>query len=194
MRGLMNLFGILSVLLLAMGLLMMPACGDDDDDAAGDADTDADSDSDSDSDSDADAGGDTDTDTDMDTDTDTDSDSDGDTAGDGEMCTTQLLSGLVAVEGTCMGPADDCPSGFASLAPAALAASHNCGTDLDCCIKDDQCTVVGENIGAIMPGVTAGCIAGGPEDCGGTYALPIGCPEATPICCVVAPDAGTDTD
>ncbi len=53
-------------MLLALGLVALPGCGDDPTGGGGDTDTDADTDSDSDSDSDTDSDSDSDTDSDSD--------------------------------------------------------------------------------------------------------------------------------
>lgn len=173
----------LNVFLVMLGLMLalcvgLPACGDDDDND--------------------DTGEDTDTGSDTGTDT-VEPDAGPDSGGGGqagEACTA-ISTFTLSVTGICRAAGSaECTSGFTSGLPTILAMADDCdkGAGLECCIADNQCEVVGEQAAGL--GYTSSCIATAtdcPANDFGFGAFQVGCPTATPYCCVEAipTDGGT---
>jgi hypothetical protein len=135
----------------------------------------------------------------------------------GECTMPYEIAGLVAIftsYGVCQNPSDPCVGGtpdqfdlapifppgsetITSLLPPQQDAAANCASGLVCCIREDQCEAVGEQIAnpnsvvaMMMPGVSVSC--GAPGSCTTTnegYSageLQTGCPTGQ-TCCVVMP-------
>jgi hypothetical protein len=159
---------VLSLVVIAAGMLVMSACGDGGGGGGGDAGTDTDSDVDTDADTDSDT--DTDSNTDTDTDTDTGTDSDTDTEPEWDTACTVGLSGecVELVDGCAV-----CPDGL-SVWPENM----DCG-DTWCCVPEwepgNACETAG---GVCAPGT---CPPGWVETVGA-------CDDAFATCCIPSDD------
>jgi len=126
---------------------------------------------------------------------------------------------LFTAYGTCQKPGDSCEGGtpdnfnLADLIPESLSgvlggagmlsgllgtpsANADCETDLVCCINNDQCDGVGDQllsapmIGGLLAGSNISCQSAG--SCSGASGttpteLALGCPEGQ-TCCIVLPE------